>query len=100
MSSVLLKYRGVFEFPSPFGVRVLKCLLCTFIQIRHQGCFRPLSGFVFWNLSRRLMKYCKEIGFPSPFGVRVLKLAKVADRYDVCVIEFPSPFGVRVLKCT
>ena len=83
------------EFPSPFGVRVLKCCL-------------------------QLSLTQSVIRFPSPFGVRVLKsfrpdYRKLQGKVSVpfrgsCseIIrawgespdsrEFPSPFGVRVLK--
>ena len=33
-------------FPSPFGVRVLKCH-SLLLYVASSSCFRPLSGFVF-----------------------------------------------------
>ena len=60
------------EFPSPFGVRVLKYL--------------ARYGFI------------RGQKFPSPFGVRVLKLNTCAMLILPFSLPFPSPFGVRVLK--
>ena len=65
--------KTIYMFPSPFGVRVLKCDDC-------RACSRSRPEF------------------PSPFGVRVLKLKGVCHMYLHKIQLFPSPFGVRVLK--
>ena len=85
------------EFPSPFGVRVLK--LSPAKEEYIESVLRFPSPFGVRVLKYEEWRYYHfgEYEFPSPFGVRVLKLYQTL--FDISISYlFPSPFGVRVLK--
>ena len=110
------------EFPSPFGVRVLKSSSRSLALISFSLSFRPLSGFVFWNKEEQLkLQLLDKAGFRPLSGFTFWnpldgkgesRWCKVSvpfrgsrseiDASQGCSIsssvKFPSPFGVHVLK--
>ena len=60
------------KFPSPFGVRVLKCLLHKYEQQNLVKVSVPFRGSCS-EICRGAAGKSSTTAFPSPFGVRVLK---------------------------
>ena len=62
------------KFPSPFGVRVLKCPTRCSVIARRRGVSVPFRGSCSEMVDTELQYSQRGQPFPSPFGVRVLKL--------------------------
>ena len=63
------------QFPSPFGVHVLKYAEMTQYQVADAVVSVPFRGSCSEMLVLLFMFMADRVSFPSPFGVRVLKFS-------------------------
>ena len=85
------------KFPSPFGVRVLKCPTRCSVIARRRGVSVPFRGSCS-EMMRSLSALADTRRVSVPFRGSCSEIARRGRVLGESPSAFPSPFGVRVLK--